>query len=79
LVPLLVFFIIHILFVAIHSFCAIFCIIPHSTSNIFLYLINSSNFSSFGSLKCSSDGLTINVHLYIYIYIFSSLDFSLSP
>jgi hypothetical protein len=43
LVPLLVFFIIHIHFATIRSFCVILCIIPSSTTNIVLYLIDSSD------------------------------------
>ena len=44
-VPLLVFFIIHIHCVFIHSLFVIFYLIVHSKPNKFLYLINSSNSS----------------------------------
>ena len=72
LVPILVFFFIHIHFVPIHSFCVIFCIIQRSKSNIFLYLIKSIN-RYFRLLKCSSTGLSINLHLYVFSSIYSSL------
>ena len=61
-------------FVAIPSFCVIFCIIPYFKSNMFLYLINFNSCYSFGFLKCSSSCLTI----ILYRYLFSSLDSSLS-